>query len=73
MNEEELEVNEQVEGEPVEDNLPDHYLFSPSVMKKRTINGKTYIIRSYFAGKKDFAKVMTQLAMRQAYKDMRKK
>ncbi len=68
MNGEELEVNGQVEDVQIEDTLPEHYIFSPSVTKTRTINGKTYIVRSYFAGKKDFAKVMTQLAIRQAYK-----
>lgn len=47
------------------------YFFSPSITKKRTINGKTYIIRSYFAGKKDFQETITQLAVRQAHKDVR--
>ena len=68
MNEEEnIEVNEQVEDE-----LPDHYSFAPSITRTVTIDGETYIVRSYFAGKKDFAKVMTQLAIRQAYKHTRK-
>ncbi len=59
------EVNHGLE-EKFEGKLP--YFFAPSITKTRTINGKTYIVRSYFAGNKDFAEVITQLAIRQAYK-----
>ncbi len=47
------------------------YFFSPSITKRRMVNGKTYIIRSYFAGKKDFQETIKQLAIKQAYKDVR--
>ncbi len=47
------------------------YFFSPSITKKRTIGKKTYIIRSYFAGKKDFQETIKQLAVKQAYNDVR--
>ena len=43
------------------------YFFSPSITKTRTVNGKIYTIRSYFAGDKDFNKTVTELAVKQAY------
>ncbi len=48
------ETIDEFEGE-----LP--YFFSPSITKRRMVNGKTYIIHSYFAGKKDFQETIKQL------------
>jgi len=48
-----------------------HYSFSPSITEQKTINGKTYIVRRYFAGNKDFAKTFEQLAIRQANNNAR--
>lgn len=50
------------------DGLEKHYLFSPSITRRKTVCGKTYTVRSYYAGGKDFRKAITQLAERQAYK-----
>lgn len=47
------------------------YFFSPSITRTRTINGKTYIIRSYYIGGKDFAETIENLAIKQAYKNVR--
>ena len=48
-----------------------NYCLSPSICKRKTVNGKSYIVRSYFAGEKDFAKAVENLAIKQAYKDLR--
>ena len=56
------EIQDEFDGE-------EPYFFSPSITKKRTIHGKTYIVRSYFKGGKDFEKTMQRLAVRQAYKN----
>ena len=62
------EVNyEQTEDEFVFDGKKP-YFFAPSITRTRTINGKTYTIRSYFAGDKDFHEVIKRLAVKQAYK-----
>ncbi len=63
------ELNYEETIDEFEGELP--YFFSASITKKRTINGKTYIILSYFVGKKDFQKTIKQLAIKQAYKDVR--
>ncbi len=44
------------------------YFFAPSITKKRTIKGKTYIVRSFFKGGKDFNETIKKLAIKQAYK-----
>ncbi len=48
------------------DGLENHYIFSPSITKQRTINGKTYIVRSYFNGKKDFKKIICEHAFKRS-------
>lgn len=63
----ELNYEETIDG--FDGELP--YFFSPSFTKKRTIGKKTYIIRSYFTGKKDFQETIKQLAVKQAHKDVR--
>ncbi len=50
------------------DGLEKHYLFSPSITRRKTVCGKTYTVRSYYAGGKDFRKAITRLAEKQAYK-----
>ncbi len=47
------------------------YFFSPSITKKRTVKGKSYIVRSYFTGGKDFNETVKRLAEKQAYKHTR--
>lgn len=39
------------------------YLFSPSLSKRRDIGGKSYYVRRYFKGGKDFEKTMETLAV----------
>jgi len=46
------------------------YNFSPSITKKRTVNGKTYTVRSYYVGGKDFNETVQRLAEKQAYKNV---
>ncbi len=48
----------------------EHYSFSPSITKKRTVNGKTYIVKSYFLGGKNFIKTVEDLAVKQAYRNI---
>ncbi len=44
------------------------YYFSPSISRTRKIKGKTYIVRSFFKGGKDFNETIKKLAIKQAYK-----
>ena len=44
------------------------YLFAPSVSKRKTVGGKSYYVRRYFKGGKDFERTMEQLAVNQANK-----
>ncbi len=46
----------------------EHYTFSPSISKRRMFRGKTYYVRSYFTGGKNFNETITRLAAQQAYK-----
>ena len=67
------ELTEVTQDEPEQetnelDGLEKHYLFSPSITRRKTVCGKTYTVRSYYAGGKDFRKAITRLAERQAYK-----
>jgi len=66
--EENIYDNKDFTDEPEE---PNSYSSSPSVTEQKTINGKTYIVRRYFAGNKDFAKTFEQLAIRQANNNAR--
>ena len=50
------------------DGIENHYIFSPSITRRKTVCGKTYTVRSYYTGGKDFRKAITRLAERQAYK-----
>ena len=46
-----------------------YYLFAPSVSRRKTVGGKTYYVRRYFRGDKDFGKTMERLATKQVYKN----
>ncbi len=66
-------MSQEVKNEPKQetnelDGLEKHYLFSPSITRRKTVCGKTYTVRSYYAGGKDFRKAITRLAEKQAYK-----
>lgn len=61
------EVRNEIE-EQIEDEFKGLYIFSPSITRTRTINGKTYTVRSYFKGGKDFNETIKRLAVKQAYK-----
>ena len=49
-------------GEDYESNC---YFFSPSISKRKTVSGKTYNVRSFYTGGKDFEKTMERLAVKQ--------
>ncbi len=49
----------------IEDYEENCYLFSQSISKRRTVDGKTYTVRSYFTGGQDFEKTVAKLAARQ--------
>ena len=43
----------------------------PSVSKRKTVGGKSYYVRRYFRGGKDFERTMERLAVNQANKAAR--
>lgn len=43
------------------------YIFSPSISRRKAIGGKTYYVRGYFKGGKDFEKTMQTLAVKNTY------
>lgn len=47
------------------------YTFSPSISVRKNVDAKTYYVRRFFKGGKDFEKTMQSLAVRQTYKNMR--
>ena len=47
------------------------YIFSPSIGKKKNVDGKTYHIRRYFNGNRDFETAMKELATKQVNKTAR--
>ena len=46
------------------------YIFAPFVSRRKTVGGKTYYVRRYFRGDKDFGKTMERLATKQIYKNV---
>ena len=60
-------IDEQ-EDKEFEGELP--YCFHPSVTRTVTVNGKTYTVRSYYVGGKDFNETVKRLAVKQAYKNV---
>ena len=49
-------------GEDCEKN---YYFFSPSISKRKTVGKKTYYVRRFFTGGKNFEKTMERLAVQQ--------
>lgn len=49
------------------DNGENSYFFSPSIGRRKNVSGKTYFVRGYFTGDKDFEKTMEDLAIQHAY------
>ena len=47
------------------------YLFAPSVSKRKTVGGKSYYVRRYFRGGKDFEKTMKSIAVQRTTKNVR--
>ncbi len=47
------------------------YTLFPSISSQKTVCGKTYYVRRFFNGDKDFEKTMQRLAVNQTYKNMR--
>ena len=47
------------------------YLLFPSISKRKNIGGKTYFVRRYFNGDKDFEKSMQILASQHTFKNKR--
>ena len=47
------------------------YLFAPSISRRETVGGKSYYVRRYFRGGKDFERTMERLAVDQANKTVR--
>ncbi len=47
------------------------YLLFPSISKRKNIGGKTYFVRRYFNGDKDFEKSMQSLASQQTFGNKR--
>ena len=43
------------------------YLLFPSISRRKAIGGKTYYVRGYFKGGKDFEKAMRTLAVKNTY------
>ena len=55
----------------IEDYEKNCYLFSQSISKRRTVGGKTYYVRRFFRGGKDFEKTMEKIAVNNAMKNVR--
>ena len=55
-------------GEDYEKNC---YFFSPSISKRKQVDGKTYYVRRYFRGGKDFEKTMKSIAVQRTTKNVR--
>lgn len=45
-----------------DDFMAKHYSFAPSISRQKTVGNKSYYVRRYFKGDKDFAEVMERLA-----------
>ncbi len=50
----------------IEDYEENCYLFSQSIQRQRIIGGKSYHVRSYFMGGKDFEMTIEYLAAKQS-------
>lgn len=47
------------------------YIFSPSIGRKKNIGGKTYYVKRYFNGERDFETSMKKFAISDYYKNVR--
>lgn len=47
------------------------YIFSPSIGKKKNVGGKTYYVKRYFNGERDFETSMKNFAISDYYKNVR--
>lgn len=45
----------------------EHYIFAPSISMRKIVDGKSYYVRRFFKGGKDFEKTMQSLAVKQIY------
>ena len=50
------------------ENCENCYIFSPSIGRKKNVGGKTYNVKRYFNGNRDFETSMKELAAKQATK-----
>ena len=55
----------------VEDYEANCYQLFPSISKRKNIGGKTYFVRRYFNGGKDFEQSMKSLASQQTFGNKR--
>ncbi len=65
------EINEVIDDEKYEFEGELPYCFLPSVTRTISVNGKPYTVKSYFKGGKDFRKTVKQLAVKQAFTNVR--
>lgn len=47
-----------------DDFIARHYSFKPSISRQKTVGNKSYYVRRYFKGDKDFGTTMQQLAVK---------
>lgn len=45
----------------------EHYTFAPSISMRKIVDGKSYYVRRFFKGGKDFEKTMQSLAVKHIY------
>lgn len=53
------------------ENFENCYIFCPSIGKKKNIGGKTYYVKRYFNGERDFETSMKNFAISDYYKNVR--
>jgi len=53
------------------DKFENCYIFSPSIGRKKNVGGKTYRVKRYFNGDRDFENAMKQFATNDYYKNVR--
>lgn len=53
------------------DDFENCYIFSPSIGKKKNIGEKTYYVKRYFNGERDFETSMKKFAISDYYKNVR--
>ena len=51
-----------------DENFDSSYIFSPSIGRKKNVDGKIYHVRRYFNGNRDFEISMKELATKRANK-----